>query len=541
MGLSHYLGSLLRRWYFVVAGLLLGGGAALGLLQALTPTYASNIQLFVSTSGITDLATAAQGGEFSQQRTASYAQLLQGRDLAAQVIADLDLDLTTDELIDRLSVSVLPETVLLDVTVTDTSAERALAIADSIGEEFAALVEQLETPRGSSAASVQVSVVATPQLPAEPNFPQAAPTLAAGLLLGLLLGAVVAVVRDRMDTSIRSESGITSTAGVPTLGVVPQADAEDLRAAELGAGAFAEAYRLVRTNLQFVSVDTHPRVLMITSAEQSEGKTTTSIHLAHALVQTGLRVLLVEADLRRPRVTSYLGLIAGAGLTNVLTGTATTDEVLQPVGNGALSVLAAGPIPPNPSELLSSDAMRKLLAGVSDSWDLVLVDAAPLLPVADAAGLATMVDGVVVAVRWGHTREEALRRSTELLERAGARLLGCVLTFAPRRASGSYTYGYAEASPGRRRRFRRLKPAATASQPSPLPVVRPALSGGVAGVPAVEVSTSSAGTLPATRPPGSTGALTARGDGAAGAARGYPSAPQQGPMSGRATGRSGHR
>jgi capsular exopolysaccharide synthesis family protein len=450
VGLSHYLGSLLRRWHFVVAGLILGGGTALGLLQVLTPTYTSNIQLFVTTSGITDLATAAQGGEFSQQRTASYAQLIQGRDLAARVIEELDLDLTTGELLDRLSVSVLPDTVLLDVTVTDTSAERALAVAESIGEQFAALVGQLETPKGGSEPSVQVSVVATPQLPDAPSSPQVVPTLAAGLVLGFLLGAVVAVVRDRLDTSIRSEAAIAETAGVPTLGVVPHADAEELGAADLGAGPFAEAYRLVRTNLQFVSVDTHPRVLMITSADQGEGKTTTSIHLAHALVQTGLRVLLVEADLRRPRVTSYLGLIAGAGLTNVLTGTATADEVLQPVGSGALSVLAAGPLPPNPSELLSSDAMRNLLATASDSWDLVLVDAAPLLPVADAAGLAALVDGVVVAVRWGQTREDGLRRSKELLDRAGARLLGCVLTFAPRRAGGPYTYGYGEAPADRR-------------------------------------------------------------------------------------------
>ena len=448
MGLTHYLASLLRRWYLVVAGLLLGGLAAFGLLQVLTPQYESNIQLFVSTSsGGGDLASVAQGGEFSQARTASYAQLLDGRDLAARVIDDLGIDATPEELTDGITAQVLPETVILDVTVTDSSPERALAIAQSLGEEFAEVVRQVETPAGESTVPVQVSVVATPQLPSEPASPSPVMTIAAGLLLGLALGAVVAVVRDRLDTSLRSETAAAAAAGAPVLGLIPQSDAADLRPRGDTSAPVAESYRQVRTNLQFVSVDTHPRVLMVTSPEQSEGKSTTAIHLAEALVQAGRRVLLVEADLRRPRVVSRLGLVSGAGLTNVLAGTADTDDVVQPVGDGRLSVLAAGATAPNPSELLASNAMADLLATFSASYDVVVLDAAPLLPVADAAGLAALVDGVVLVLRWGQTTQESAERSRALLDRAGVRVLGAVLTFAPRRTTGRYTYSADEVAP----------------------------------------------------------------------------------------------
>ncbi|SOE00417.1 polysaccharide biosynthesis tyrosine autokinase [Blastococcus haudaquaticus] len=448
MGISRYAGSLLRRWYYLVIGLALGAAAAAGVLQLMTPQYASNTQLFVSTAGATDLSAVAQGEQFSQQRAASYAQLLIGRDLAALVIADLGLETTPDQLPSQISAQVLPETVILDVTVTDESPERALAIARSVGEQFSALVERLETPRGAAVAPVQVSVVAAPLLPSEPASPDPVRILAAGMFAGLLLGGLGAVARDRLDTSVREESEVTDAARVPVLGAIPDLVSRDVRIAEVTTGPVAEAYRLVRTNLKFVSVDARPRVLMVTSADQSEGKTTTTIQLGMALAQAGQNVLLIEADLRRPRLTRQLGLVAGAGLTSVLTETADVEDVLQPQGTAGLTVLAAGATPPNPGELLASDAMATLLGKLAESYDVVLVDAAPLLPVADSAGLAALVDGVILTVRWGSTPVDRLRRCRELLDRAGVAVLGAVLTFAPRRTARNYYYDGDDASTG---------------------------------------------------------------------------------------------
>ena len=444
MEISRYAGSLLRRWYYLVIGLVVGGAAAAGLLQTMTPQYESNTQLFVSTSGATDLSTVAQGGQFSQERAASYAQLLVGRDLAALVIDDVNLQTTPDQLTEQISAQVLPETVILDVTVTDESPETALAIARSIGTQFSALVQRLETPQGATVPPVQVSVVAAPLLPTEPSSPDTVRVLAAGLFAGLLLGGAAAIARDRLDTSIREESEVSEVVGSPVLGTIPNLLARDARIAEVTSGPVAEAYRLVRTNLKFVSVDSRPRVIMVTSADQSEGKTTTTIQLGMALAQTGRKVLLVEADLRRPRLTRQLGLVAGAGLTSVLTETADVEDVLQPQGLTGLTVLAAGATPPNPGELLASDAMGTLLGKLAQSYDVVLVDAAPLLPVADSAGLAALVDGVILTVRWSSTPAARLRQCRELLDRAGVVVLGAVLTFAPRRTARNYYYDEAD-------------------------------------------------------------------------------------------------
>lgn len=442
MGLTNYLGSLARRWQYAVAGLVLGALAAIGAFQLMTPEYEANTQLFVSTSGATDLTSIASGGAFSQARTASYAQLLDGRDLAALVIDDLGLTDTPEQLTDRIEASVLPETVILDVDVTDASPEQALAIADSIGRRFSDLVTRVETPQGVAAAPVTVSVVAAPVLSEAPASPTFLEVLAIGVLGGLLLGAVAAVVRDRLDRSVRAEAPVAETLGAPVLGLVPQGEPDEVRPGGQAVGPVAEAYRVVRTNLQFVSVDSRPQTVLVTSPEANEGKTTTAIRLAEALASAGRRVLLIEADLRRPRVTRYLGLVSGAGLTNVLAGTADLDDVLQPVGEGRVTVLAAGPTPPNPSELLSSEAMGTLLEKAAQSYDLVLIDAAPLLQVADAAGLAPLTDGVILTVRWGVTQYDRVERSRQLLDRAGVRVLGGVLTFVPRRATADYSdYG----------------------------------------------------------------------------------------------------
>ena len=181
---------------------------------------------------------------------------------------------------------------------------------------------------------------------------------------------------------------------------------------------------------------------MVTSSIPAEGKTTLAVNLALTLAEAGRRVVLIEGDLRRPRVTRYLGMVGGAGLTNILAGTADVKEVLQPFGDGGMSVIAAGPTPPNPSELLSSSHMSELLRILGRENDYVLVDAPPLLPVADASALAVAVDGVLLCVRYGSTRRDQVKQTRVTLDRVGARTLGVVLNAVPPRAELSSAYGY---------------------------------------------------------------------------------------------------
>jgi capsular exopolysaccharide synthesis family protein len=464
--LSRYVASVVGKWRQVVAATLLGGALAFAWTQVETPRYTVDTQLFVSAVGASDPSTAAQGGQFSQDRTASYAQLVVGRQLATEVIEALGLDMRPTQLMSLISVQVLPETVILEVVVTDTDPARAQAIAESIGSEFADLVERVETPQGSAAPPVQVSVVAAPELPTEPSSPKVPLAVAAGLAVGLLLGAGIAVVRDRLDTSVRSEDDAVAASGSPVLGVVPV----DRRTSgeTTSDPVMDEAFRILRANLTFATVDRKPRTLMITSALQGEGKSTTAIQLAEALSHGGAKVVLVEGDLRRPRITRYLGLVGGVGLTNVLTDSVKVDEVLQRAGNSGLKVLGAGPTPPNPGELLGSAAMSRVLSDLTERFDLVVIDAPPLLPVADAAALAALCDGVLLCVRWGGTPRHDVERSQVILDRARADTLGCVLTFAPAPTGGYSDYHDRSRAPVRGRRGSRWRRQGV--EPTPVPL-----------------------------------------------------------------------
>jgi capsular exopolysaccharide synthesis family protein len=448
----EYLRSLRRGWWLVLLGMLLGAGGAGAIAVASTPQYQAATQLFVSTPGASDVAAAVQGSQFSQQRVASYAQLLEGRDMAKAIIDQLGLDLSADDLMANIEAAAVPDTVLLEVTVTDTSPERALAIARSVASEFRTRVTALETPDGATTSPVKVTVVSTPELPVEPSSPDVPQQLLLGAIVGLLCGGGLAVARARLDTRIRDDDAAADAVDAPVIGSLlsdPNLGRTHIvRANDMSPAA--EALRHIRANLQFLRVDAPPRVLMVASALANEGKTTLAVNLALSLAESGRTVALVEADLRRPRAADYLRVVAGAGLTNVLNASARLDEVLQPWGDG-LTVLAAGPIPPNPSELLASEAMAGVLASLQERFDVVLIDGPPLLPVADAVGLAPLTDGVLLCVRHGRTRAEHLHLAREMLDRVGAPTLGAVMTMAPARGAGatSYAYGYADHPNGR--------------------------------------------------------------------------------------------
>jgi capsular exopolysaccharide synthesis family protein len=174
----------------------------------------------------------------------------------------------------------------------------------------------------------------------------------------------------------------------------------------------------------------------------SEGKTTTVAHLAQTLAAAGKRVCIVEGDLRRPRLMSYIGLEGGAGLTNVLIGEAELDDMLQPYGDTSLTLLGSGPIPPNPAELLGSEPMQALINELTERFDIVMVDAPPLLPVTDAAVLSRVTDGAVIVVGVGIVKREHLTRTLQRLEQAQGHLLGLILNQLPTRGADAYYGGY---------------------------------------------------------------------------------------------------
>jgi capsular exopolysaccharide synthesis family protein len=204
----------------------------------------------------------------------------------------------------------------------------------------------------------------------------------------------------------------------------------------------AEAFRTMRTNLQFDDVDHELGSVVITSSIAGEGKSTTCCNLAISLAQAGTRVILVEADLRRPKVADYMGLEGAIGLTNVLVGNLHIDDALQAWGNGNLHVLASGQLPPNPSELLGSQQMEHLLRELEGRADIVLIDAPPILPVTDAAVLSVMTSGVVMVVSAEKTRRDQVKRAASGITGVGGVILGTVFNKVPKRGAESYGYGY---------------------------------------------------------------------------------------------------
>jgi len=475
--IRDYLRILRNRWKLITAMLALGVLAALAFSLLTTPKYAASTQLFVSTTGQENTAAAYQGGLFSQQRVTSYSELIQGQQVAQRVVDTLKLPVGAAQVASEVSVNVKTDTVILGVTVTDPSPERARDIANALSQQFTQLVTELETPQGSTSAAAKVTVVQQASLPTTPVVPQTTRNIALGAVVGLLLGIGLAVLRDRLDNTVKDRREVVEATQAAVIGTVPfDSDRPKHPLASFGEGhsSSAEAYRQVRTNLQFLDVDNPPRAMVITSAVPNEGKTTTALNLAFALGESGHRVVLVEADLRRPRLVKYLQLVENVGMTNVLSGTAELDDVLQPTANPAVTVLASGPHPPNPSELLGSSRLQTLLATLRSRYDYIVFDAPPLLPVTDSAVLTAHADGAILVARHGHTERDKLARAAESLRSVDARVLGTILNMVPAKSSGyDYAYYYETDAPAAAPRAKE-GPAGPDGEPLIEPAVRPA-------------------------------------------------------------------
>jgi capsular exopolysaccharide synthesis family protein len=442
MDLRTHLSVVRQRWWLVLATVMVGLGAA-GLVTVRTePLYTSSVTFFVTmqSQGVTD---AYQGGLFLQQRVKSYADLLTSDRLAQSVVADEPFGLTADEVRTRVAARVETNTVLLRATVTDSDQARSLRLTEAVATHFVALVQELETPPGAQGPPVKIETVNGPRVSADPVSPRPARNLAVGGLLGLLIGIAVCVLRGLIDTTVRDGLTLQQLTGSPLLGQIPW-DVEALAAPLIVGGAAqsarAEALRKLRTNLRFVDVHESARVIAVTSSVKGEGKSTLSCNLAISLAEAGWQVLLVDADLRRPKVAQYLGLEAGIGLTDVLIGEVEVADVVQPWGDKSLLVLPGGSMPPNPSELLGSKGMADLLRSLRESADIVIIDTAPLLAVTDAAVVAVQTDGVLLATRYGKTTRAEVATATAALEAVSARVLGCVLNMAKMDRSDSYQY-----------------------------------------------------------------------------------------------------
>lgn len=449
MNLQDFVKALRSRWITVCVTVVVGMLAAIAFSLMTTPLYEASTRLFVSTNGGSTLAETYQGNRFSQERVVSYAELVTGETLARRTIDKLGLEMSPAELQQHVSASAKPSTVLIDVDVLDSSPVRARDIANALSDEFVAMVRELETPEDGTSPDARVVVEQRASVPGSPVVPKTLRNIALGLGAGLALGITLAVIRDLLDNTVKRRESLEELTGAGVVGNIPL-DRDRRKNAAINFdndnSVIAEAFRKFRTNLQFLAVDNPPRVIVVTSSMPSEGKSTTAINIALAIAEAEYKVVLIDGDMRRPTLHKHLDLVQPVGFSTVLSGATPLEDALQDTRFPGLSVLTSGAIPPNPSELLGSQAAKKLLSELRADYDYVIVDSTPLLAVTDAAILAAEADGVLIMARYGQTKREQLAHAVASLQSVGASLLGAVFTMIPSRGNASYNYGYYYAS-----------------------------------------------------------------------------------------------
>lgn len=445
MDLREYFAVLRKRW-ISIAALTLIGVALAAFFTARTPaSYTATAQDFVaitSSSAGGDTGDALQSAQFAQFRVKSYTLIVSSPAVVDPVVKELGLPYSGAALAGKVSATNPPLTVLLDVAATDGDPQVAATIATATAIQLGKVIEQLETPMAGTTAPVKVTLTQPAVVPSSPSSPKKTINYALGLLVGLGLGVALAFVRASLDNTVKSGTQVAELLDSQVLGEVllDRKSKTRLLTVTDTTSAWSEGYRTVRTSIGFVNVDNPPRVIAITSSAPADGKSTVASNLAVTLAQAGFSTVLVDADLRRPRVAHYLDLDNAVGLTDLLTNKKTMDAVLVTWGRGLISVLPSGPIPPNPSEMLSSHRMEHALLELRNRFDYVIVDAPPLLAVADAAVLSARTDGALLVVRYGRSTREHVVAAGDALERVNGKLLGIVFNGVP--ASYGYGYGY---------------------------------------------------------------------------------------------------
>lgn len=444
MELRDYLDILRKRWLSILLITVLVTGAAVAVTLVATPEYTARSQVYVSirTVGATT-SDLLQGSNFAQRQVKSYTELVTSPRVLVPVIEHLDLSTTPDDLAPAISASSPLDTSLINIQVTDPDPQTASDIANSVAENLATQVAELEQP-ATGPSPVEISTVRPATRPDEPSSPNTTRNVALGFLLGLAAGFGLAVLREVLDTRVRTADDVRLVTDASVMTVIAHDDdaaKHPLVVQSAPHSARAEAFRRLRTNLQFLDVADRLESIVVTSSIAREGKTTVAVNLAITLADAGSRVALVDADLRRPSIAEFMGLEGRAGLTTVLIGQATLEDVIQPWGAGNLHVLPSGQLPPNPSEMVGSHAMAWLLGELVKQYDVVILDTPPLLPVTDAAILARLAGGALMVVNAGnHLHRAELGEAMTALNAVGGRVLGIVLNNLTRKQSGAYAY-----------------------------------------------------------------------------------------------------
>jgi len=502
--LREYLNLLLHWLWLIILITLLSGAAGYFVSEQMTPYYRSTVTIMVDAAPATKM-TDYSSLQMSQKLTGTYSEIMTQDNILMQVIDQLNLNMTIEELKKRISVTTLADTQLIEISVETPDPLLSANIANTIAELSIDKIESLQSARfaeskeslqaqmsetekqiqlyeqqADAAASdaekqrltqkinnyqqiyanllqsfesirlAEIQAVSTISViePAVPQPKPVKPKVLQNTIIAALVGCVVTVgilfLIEALNDTIKNPEEISQKYDLPILGVINRTDLKEDKLITIShpRSPTAEAYRALRTNINFSGVDKPLKTILVTSPEPGEGKSTTICNLATVMAQSGKRVTVVDCDLRHPMIHNYFNLPNRQGLSDLfIQPSLRWENVRQIIDGYTFSVVTSGLLPPNPAELLGSNRMQNILSEMAANSDLVILDTPPVLAVTDACVLAPYVDGVLVVVMPGSTTHAALELALEQLNQVNAKVLGIVVNGVNYRGA-YYSYHY---------------------------------------------------------------------------------------------------
>lgn len=418
------------------------------------PKYTATAEVFATYAGQSGETQTtndmSSGANYLNTQITTYPELVKTEAVLQPVIKDLGLDMTTTDLAGVVTATNPPNTFMVDISAEVGDPQQAADIANSVAKNLADQISSdlYNNSSSSNGSPIKLTVVQKAQTPTSQSSPNIPLYLAVGLIFGIIVGVGVALLRDILNTKVDSTDDVRELTHASSLGTVPQATIlDDSRPVIVAqpAGSEAEEFRRIRTNLSFLTTTAtqgHGRLLVISSTNPSEGKTTVSANVAVALAEEGKSVLFIDADLRHPSVAHKLGIEGHVGLSHVLSRQASPADVIQKYWKPNLHIMPAGKRPANASILLNSDLMKEMVERALTQYDYVIIDTAPLSVANDATVFGRMAGGLVLVTGKGVVEKKELENTATALQTAEVPILGFIFNFADPKKIHSKNYYY---------------------------------------------------------------------------------------------------
>ena len=453
MDIRDFYRLLIRNLWLISITTLISLSISIAITFATPKSYTAQAQLFVSIPpAAIDIGLLATSGNFTQQRVKTYANVINGPDTLKPVIETLGLDISWFDLAKKVKGSAPLDTSLINLSVSDESPELAAALANAIGKQFESTAAFFEIEDALGSSPVKVTLAKYAVVPESPSSPKPLLNFMLGLILGFGIGVGIGILRQIFDDTVKNEEQLNETGLLGAIGFDPEAGSKPLLSQISSFSTRAEAYRQLRTNVEFLRADNPPQVISIASPLPGEGKTTTVLNLGIAFAQSGYKIICLECDLRRPSTSEFLKYDeTQPGISEILGGKVLINSrknlisLIRHDEDTGIHFLTSGKQAPNPAELFDSPTFKRLIMMLRKEFDYILIDSPPLLPVTDGGLIAKQSDGVLLIIKAGSTKVDQFRGGRELLTKVGVPVLGAVLNMIPLNRNGEsygYRYGY---------------------------------------------------------------------------------------------------